>query len=497
MTGDVSAPLLLAQGISKHFGSFVALDGVSVGFRAGEVHAVTGENGAGKSTLMKILAGVRRPTAGRLWFAGSAVTFNNPAEAVSKGIATAFQEMSNLPNLTVAENLFLWKLAQRRGPTRHALREQAAEALARIQVPLAPSMQTASLTLGDQHLLEVAKTILKPARVYIFDEPTAALDGDKTAWLEGRIRALRAAGNAIIYISHRLPEIYSFCDTVTVLKDGSHIATAAVKDLPERELVRLMIGREATALFPARARSCGDGLDITMNDQQAEFHIKAGQITSLFGLEGHGQRETLRQIAGVDRGSRIVITKRATGDRKSAIRPQRGIGYLLKRGIAFLPEDRKAEGLFLSRAVHFNIAIGRLQRLAIWRRAPRFAAIVDEVLSRVRLVAGDLEGAVNALSGGNQQKVLLGRLLATGAASLLVEQPTRGVDVGSKAEIYELLRGFTSAGGAILMVSSDLQEVAGLSDRVLVFRDGRIVRDIPGAEVSEQAIMGAALGTFA
>jgi ribose transport system ATP-binding protein len=496
-TGDASAPLLFADCISKHFGTFVALDSVTVGFRAGEVHAVTGENGAGKSTLMKILAGVWRPTAGRLSFAGNMVTLRDPADAVSKGIATAFQEMSNLPNLTVAENLFLWKLAQGNGPTRHALIEQAVEALARIQAPLDPRKPTASLTLGEQHLLEVAKTILKPARVYIFDEPTAALDSDKTAWLEARIRALRDAGNAIIYISHRLPEIFSFCDKVTVLKDGGHVATAAVKDLPERELVRLMIGREATALFPARSGRCSDGLEITMDDQQTAFHIRAGQITSLFGLEGQGHRETLRKIAGVDSEGRTAITRRGLEGRRSEIRPHRGIGYLLKQGIAFLPEDRKAEGLFLSRAIHFNIAIGRLQRLALWRRVPRFTAIVDEVLSRVRLVAGNPSGEVRALSGGNQQKVLLGRLLATGAASLLIEQPTRGVDVGSKAEIYELLRAFTAAGGAILMVSSDLQEVAGLSDRILVFRDGRIVRDVTGEDISEQTIMDAALETSA
>ena len=492
---------IVIRGISKSFGPTAALRDVGLTGRAGSIHAITGENGAGKSTLMKLLAGVYRPDSGELLVDGQPVRFHSPGAARKAGISTVFQELTVLANLTVAENLMLGREPVRFGLLDHArASREASDVLRRIGIDLDPKRLCGSLTVGEQQLVEIAKGVSTDARVFIFDEPTAALNRAEVDKLEALLMTLRQQGRLVFYISHRLDEIFRLCDTVTVLKDGQLVSTGPTGELTPERLVTLMVGRPLQALFPPR--NAGDAgalaLDVRSLKTQAggpvaSFQLRYGEIVGVGGLEGQGQREIVRALAGVMRPVQADVWRTREGGPARRFEPDVGVVRAVEQGIGLVPEDRKLEGLYLELPIIDNIWLGGLRGMGLMRKAPRDRSSVTRIAERMQLRARDLAQEVGALSGGNQQKVMLGRWLAAGVDTLLVEQPTRGVDVGAKAEIYTLLREFIEHGGAVLVVSSDLLELIGLCDRILVVRGGEIVGNVQAATATEESLLALAL----
>jgi ribose transport system ATP-binding protein len=491
---------VVLHNVSKSFGPTAALRGVTLTGRAGSIHALTGENGAGKSTLMKLLAGVHEPDDGEIHLRGKAVRLSTPAQARQAGVSTVFQELTVLPNLTVAENLNLGREPGRLGTLdRAAARRRAGEVLARTGVALDPDRLCGDLTVGEQQLLEIAKGLAAEADVFIFDEPTAPLNRAEVDQLEQLLVRLKTEGKLVFYISHRLEEIFRFCDTVTVLKDGRLVGTERIGALTPDRLVTLMVGRELQALFPERPGAAPGEVRLEVRELVAttgsppvSITLRRGEIVGIAGLEGQGQRELVRALAGA--GQPAGGTVRVTGDDGvvSPMDTRHGTVGAVRQGVALIPEDRKAEGLCLDLPIQDNIWLGPLRGLALWRRARRDPVVIRQLGERMKLRSRPVD-AVGSLSGGNQQKVMFGRWLAAGVRVLLVEQPTRGVDVGAKAEIYTLLRQFTEDGGVVLAVSGDLPELIGLCDRILVLRGGAIVADVPGAGATEEGLLALAL----
>ena len=489
------------RGMCKTFGAVRALHEVSLTGRAGSIHAITGENGAGKSTLMKLLAGVYLPDAGELLINGRAVHLHSPAAARRAGVSTVFQELTVLPNLTVAENLLLGREPTRFGWLSRAEMEREARAvLARIGIDLDPARACGALSLAEQQLVEIAKGLSAEASVFIFDEPTAPLNRAEVDKLEDLILELKALDKLIFYISHRLDEIFRMCDTVTVLKDGEWVATEAVSALTPDKLITLMVGRPLQALFPPRSHAApgAAALDVrslrpVAGGATASFVLRRGEIVGLGGLEGQGQREIVRALAGVLRPAACDIRRSTRGGESSRFDPRDGAVRVVLQGIGLIPEDRKLEGLYLELPIADNLGLGLLRGLGLMRLAKRDRAALERIAAQLQLRARDLAQDAGELSGGNQQKVMVGRWLAAGVDTLLVEQPTRGVDVGAKAEIYGLLRTFVEQGGAVLALSSDLLELIGLCDRVLMVRDGRIVGDAPAATATEAGLLALVL----
>jgi len=500
VSSNTPAPVILAKSVSRSFGPVIALSDVTIAGHAGSVHAITGENGAGKSTLMKILAGVVSPSQGHVERDGTVMRFRSPQDARRAGISTVFQEFTLLPNLTVSENLALGR-EPGWGPfvSAAAMRGDAAKVLQKIGFERNADTLAGALSVGEQQMVEIAKGLMADASVFIFDEPTAALNKSEVQKLESIILTLREARKTIFYISHRLDEIFRVCDTVSVMKDGKLVTTRAADTLDEQTLVNLMVGREVGFLYPQRATSQGNmrltcsELVVTDDWKPVDLSLHQGEIIGLAGLEGQGQRELVRALAGVSAPISAKIFKSDVTGRDIPYRPQLGVVACQKAGVGFVPGDRKGEGLYLDLSVSDNISIGTLKSRMLFGRAT-----VDKV--RVRRIATDLgvkthglDQKVGTLSGGNQQKVLLARLLAAGVDTLLIEEPTRGVDVGARAEIYSLLRRFTADGGAILLTSSDLPELLGLCDRILVVRGRDIVGEVKGEEATEETVMTLAL----
>lgn len=498
---DARPDLIVVQGVSKRFGSTAALQDVSLRGRAGSIHAITGENGAGKSTLMKLLAGVHQPDAGEIRMAGQRLQLRSPAAARAAGISTVFQELTVLPNLTVAENLVLGREPRRAGLLDHAaIHAEAQAVLSRIGITLDPQRSGASLTVGEQQLVEIAKGVSTDAQVFIFDEPTAPLNRAEVDKLEQLLHALKAQDKLVFYISHRLDEIFRLCDTVSVLKDGRWVATEPIGALTSERLITLMVGRELQALFPPRASTPPGvaALDVRSltplaGGASARLQLRRGEIVGLGGLEGQGQREIVRALAGALPPAACDVQRLGRDGQPQAYDPRQGVAHVVALGIGLVPEDRKLEGLYLDLPIADNIWLGLLRGLGLVRRAPRQRAVVTDLAKQLQLRAGSLTQDVGDLSGGNQQKVMIGRWLAAGVDTLLVEQPTRGVDVGAKAEIYGLLRAFVAEGGAVLALSSDLPELIGLCDRILVVRGGRVVGDVPAAEATEEGLLALGL----
>ena len=493
--------LIVLQGLSKRFGHTAALQEVSLAGRAGSIHAITGENGAGKSTLMKLLAGVHQPDSGQILMAGQVLRLRSPAAARAAGISTVFQELTVLPNLTVAENLLLGREPTRAGLLdRAAMRAEAQAVLARIGIGLDPQRPGASLTVGEQQLVEIAKGVSTDAQVFIFDEPTAPLNRAEVDKLEQLLHALKAQGKLVFYISHRLDEIFRLCDTVTVLKDGRWVATEPIGALTHDSLIALMVGRPLQALFPPRGDStpAAAALDVRSltplaGGASTQWVLRRGEIVGLGGLEGQGQREIMRALAGVLRPAACNILRHGRDGRPQPYDPRAGVAQAVRQGIGLVPEDRKLEGLYLDLPITDNIWLGLLRGLGLLRHAPRERSVVAAMAAQLQLRASGLTQLVSDLSGGNQQKVMIGRWLAAGVDTLLVEQPTRGVDVGAKAEIYSLLRAFVAQGGAVLALSSDLPELIGLCDRILIVRAGRVVGDVPAEGATEEGLLALAL----
>jgi ribose transport system ATP-binding protein len=492
--------IVVARNISKTFGSTKALDNVSIVGFAGTVHAITGENGAGKSTLMKILSGVEKPDGGQISLYGKPVRFANAQDALNRGVSAVFQEFTLLPNLTIAENMYLGHETVRRGLlSRREMVRQAESTLERMGVKVNPGWLAGRLSVSEQQLVQIARGISADASVFFFDEPTAALNKTEVDKLEIVIHELRAAGKTIFYISHRLEEIFRFCDSITILKDGKHVATVPRSSIDEDKLVTLMVGRPVQDLFPPRGKRMESvALDVHSlvplhNSPEIQLRLYRGEILGLYGLEGQGQREILRSMIGVIKPAKSDITKMSKKGGARRFTPENGVVSCLKRDIGFIPEDRKIEGLYLDLSIYENVALGTLKGLPLIRPAPRAYKLVKDIMDRMKLQAQNLRQAVGSLSGGNQQKVMLGRWFAAGVDTLIVEQPTRGVDIGAKAEIYRQLREFATLGGAVLIVSNELTEIIGLCDRIIVVRQGRFVSELAGREATEEGIMGYAL----
>src|SRR5262245_15832474 len=493
-----AAPAALRmKGIRKSFPGVVALDGVSLEVQQGEVHVLLGENGAGKSTLMKVLSGAIRADAGEIELLGQPVHIQGPAHAQALGIQIIYQEFNLVPQLSAAENIFLG-----REPTlglgildRHRLQREAGGRLEELGVRIDPARPVAELGVAQQQMVEVAKALHGQARVLIMDEPTSALTASEIDVLFAAIQGLTARGVAVIYISHRLEEVERIGSRVSVLRDGRHVATHAVGEVSLAELIRLMANRELKEHFPKRRVARGEellrveGLRGGMLKDVA-LSVHRGEVVGLAGLLGAGRTEVARAITGADRTPADRLTIRG-----NAVRP-RAPRDAIRRGVGFLPEDRKTQGLVLERSVKENVALPsteRLSRLGVVD-GPAERALAAQQVDDLRIKTPGLDQRVGLLSGGNQQKVVLGKWLAADVDLLVMDEPTRGIDVAAKIEIYELMNRLTARGAGILMISSELPEVLGMSDRILVMREGRIVAEMDAAGATQETVLRAALG---
>lgn len=494
------AALVEMVGISKRFASIRALEDVSLRLLPGSVHALMGENGAGKSTLMKILAGVLRPSEGTIRLRGQEMRIESPKHAQDLGVSTVFQELNLLPNLSIAENMFLGREPLSLGRTidGRAMRRRTSAALAELGLTIDPDTLVSELSIAQRQFVEIAHGIKADADVFILDEPTAALNAADVEVLNAQIRRLKAAGKAVVYISHRMDEIFNVCDTVTVLKDGRHVATRPLSEMTPSLLIASMVGRDTHDMFPERGRSPGEqvlairDLKLTADSAPISLELYKGEIVALAGLEGQGQQALVRSIIGDAQPVAGELTVRGQTFRLP-LSKTKGLRRMQSLRIGFVPEDRKDEGLFMELAVGNNIAIGLHSRRSEISWGQSYRQKIKDTVESLRVKTASLRTPVGSLSGGNQQKVLLGRYLASGVDILLIEEPTRGVDVGAKAEIYSLVRDFTNRGGAVLVLSRETIELIGLCDRILVVHDNTVVAEMPAAEATEHKILDVAL----
>ncbi|MFJ2883089.1 sugar ABC transporter ATP-binding protein [Streptomyces sp. NPDC086796] len=493
-----AAPVLALRNVSKSFGAVRALHDVSLTLRPGEVHALAGENGAGKSTLIKTLAGVHRPDGGQLLLDGTPVAFHGPADARDAGIAVIYQEPALFPDLSIAENIFMGRQPRRRlGRINHrAVRGATGALMRRLGVGLDPERPARGLSIADQQIVEIAKALSFDARVLIMDEPTAALTGAETARLFSVVRTLRDEGAAVLFISHRLDEIFELCGRVTTLRDGRLIASEPLAGLTADALVRRMVGRDLDDLYPKQDATVGEvALSVRRLTREGafrdvSFEVRRGEIVALAGLVGAGRTEVAQAVFGVDRADAGEVRVDGT-----VLRPGSPTAAMAA-GLALVPEDRRQRGLVMEMSIERNIGLtglGELRRHGLVRRALERDRAADWAL-RLRLTYHRLADSVGVLSGGNQQKVVLAKWLATGPSVLVVDEPTRGIDVGTKAEVHRLLSASAADGLAVLMISSDLPEVIGMADRVLVMREGRLVAELPRGSATEETVLAPAAG---
>jgi rhamnose transport system ATP-binding protein len=491
-------PLLVLEHATKSFGAVRALEDGHIELLGGEIHGLVGENGAGKSTLVKILAGVHRPDSGRLLLDGNEVIFDNAKQSHAAGIAIIFQEPILFPDLSVAENIFIGAQPLKRGRRIDArrMRREAAALFGRLGVRLDPDRPALGLSIADQQLVEIAKALTSEARVIVMDEPTAALTITEVERLFGVAETLRAHGAAILFVSHRLEEIRALCQRVTVMRDGRHVLTQTIAELPTQAIIRAMVGRDMEALFPKETAERGrvvlkvDRLTREGVFTDVSFEVRQGEILALAGLVGAGRSEIARAIFGIDRWDAGSVE--IDGRRLRPGSPTRA----MDAGVGLVPEDRRQQGLVMDLSIQRNVALaspGRVRRLGLIPPGAerRFAS---DWAMRLKLKYGRLTNPVWTLSGGNQQKVVLAKWLARRPAVLIVDEPTRGIDVATKAEVHRLLSDLAGQGVAVLMISSELPEVLGMADRIIVLFEGRISGEFTRAEADEDAIMRAATG---
>ncbi|MGH2941776.1 MAG: sugar ABC transporter ATP-binding protein [Solirubrobacteraceae bacterium] len=487
-------PVVSLRGATKTYGPNKALTEVDFDLRAGEVMCLAGENGAGKSTLIKILTGAIVRDSGAYTIDGAEIGSPSPSEAREHGIGVVYQELSLLPDLSVAENLMMSRLPAVRGITRPAeLRRQAREMLERVELgDLDPGTQVADLPLAQQQLVEIAKVLGESPRVIIFDEPTTALSDAETQRLLGKITQLRDEGHAIMYVSHHLEEMFAIGDRVTILRDGCFVTAKPMDEFDHDSLIASMVGRKIESLYPSSDRTVADrvrlkvtGLKPAGVKRPIDFEVRSGEILGVAGLLGSGRSELLRAIFGADgcdAGSIEVDGKPVRcGDPRRAV----------QAGLGLLTEDRKRLGLLLELTIRENASIADLDEISHFTLVDRKEerGIVDKHLGGLRLRAASWEQPVSSLSGGNQQKVLLARWLATKAKVLLFDEPTKGVDVGAKAEIYKVIGDLAAEGLGVVVVSSYLPEVLGLADRVLVMRAGSVAGELPAEGATEEDVL--------
>jgi galactofuranose transport system ATP-binding protein len=504
VTSAPADPVLSVREVDKSFAGVHALQRVDFTAHGGRVHALCGENGAGKSTLIKVFTGVHQPDAGEVRLGGEPVTFHAPIDAQRAGISTIYQEVNLVPLMTVAQNLFLGREPRRFGLVdRRSMNREAAGLLAAHGIEIEPDRQLRTLGLGLQQMVAVVRAVSVDARVVVMDEPTSSLEPREVDQLLSLVDSLRARGIAVIYVSHKMDEIFRICDDVTVLRDGSVVHTGTVSDLTRAELVAYMLGRNADELERLRGEAAHQatadadpvlrvhGLTRTALLDDVSFDVLPGEVLGLGGLLGSGRTETLKAIAGamhLDAGEVEVGAKRVKSGSTSAA---------VRAGIAMLPEDRKAEGIVPDLSVRDNIALAALPRLS---RAglvseDRIDKLVDTFMKRLRIKASSPQQKVRDLSGGNQQKVVLARWLCTEPKVLLLDEPTRGIDVGAKAEVQALISELAHQGLAIVLVSSEMEEIVGGATRIVVLQNGAPVAELHGDEVTEAHLMSALSGT--
>jgi rhamnose transport system ATP-binding protein len=496
MSEPSAVPLVELRGMSKSYGGVQALADVSFAIERGTVHALVGENGAGKSTLVKILTGVVQPDEGEVLVDGEPERIGDPQAAQRLGIVAMYQEPTVFPDLTVAENVFAGRQPRRAGGfvDWQAMKAKASEVLHELGVEFGPDTPVRGLGVADRQLLEIAKALSSSARLLIMDEPTAALSPNEVENLFATVRRLRDRGVAVVFISHRLEEVSALADVATVLRDGRHVATRPARELPHGALVRLMVGRSLDALFPKEEAEVGDvvlsaeGLAREGVFSNVSFELRRGEIVGLAGFVGSGRTEVARAIFGIDRLDRGQL--RIDGRR---FRP-RSPRAALRRGLAYLPEDRLQQGLVQTMSIAKNASLAVLPQLTPGGvlRPRRERALANRFLDELRIKATSVLQGVRSLSGGNQQKVVLSKWLAAEPRILILDEPTHGVDVGTKADVHRTISHLAASGLTILLISSELLEILGMSDRVLVMREGRLVAELTRDEATEERIIQAA-----
>jgi rhamnose transport system ATP-binding protein len=495
-----SEPILRVAHISKAFGGVRALVDASLDLYPGEIHALLGENGAGKSTLLKALAGVHQIDSGEITLNGKEFIQGSTRMAIEQGVAVIYQEPNLFPDLTLAENVFIG-----RQPTKgkfvdwEKMQSESKKLFDGLGIPLNPLAKARGLSIADQQIVEIAKALSTNAQVIVMDEPTAALSAKEVERLFEVARRLKAQNQAVVFVSHRLDEVFELCQRMTVMRDGSTVGTKMVSDSSEAEVIQMMVGREVSELFPKIDVETG-GSVLTVNNLGASgnfegisFEVKAGEILGIAGLVGSGRSEIMRAIFGVDgydHGTIQLLGKFV---------PKKNPAKSMAMGMALVPEDRRQQGLFMPTSIARNASITLLKRLSkglvLSRKKEEQTAITwGEVL---QLKFARIADSVDKLSGGNQQKVVLAKWLATNPTLLIVDEPTRGIDVGTKSEVHRLLSQKAKDGMAILMVSSELPEILGMSDRVIVMRQGRMVAHFERSDATPSAVIAAATGSGA
>jgi ABC-type sugar transport system ATPase subunit len=501
-----SAPVVEAVSVSKRFGAVQALTDVSLAFQPGEIHGLVGENGAGKSTLTKIVGGAQPPDSGEIRVNGEAASFSAPADALRAGIVVIYQELSLIPELSVAANVFLGhEPRKRRMLDERGMRRRTNELLERLGARFGAGRLAGELSVADQQVAEIARALNHRSQVIIMDEPTAALPAEAHEHLFDVVRALREDGTAVVYISHELSDVFALCDRVTVMKDGRTVATTAIADTTRDQVIRAMVGRPLGEMFPPRpARKASsaapalelEGLTLPQHFADVSLRIERGEVLGLAGLVGSGRSSLARSIFGSPPGVGGPRAVRGTVKVHGEPVRIRGVRDAIRAGIGYVPEERKTDGLALELSVADNVALPQLHDLAHRGIAARGAEAraAQEQVRALGISTPSIHAPSGALSGGNQQKIVLGKWLSRGCDVLLLDEPTRGIDVGAKVEVYRLLRELTDEGLAVLLISSDMPEVLGLSDRVAVMRRGRLVGTFEDANVSEEKVIRLALG---
>lgn len=493
-----TAPLLVMKGITKSFPGVKALQNVDFSLEAGEIHFLLGENGAGKSTLMKVLSGVYQQDQGEIWINGSAVDLGSPRKAGLHGVGIIHQEMNLVPELTVWENIYLGKeITDYFGFLKASvMKEQTAELLARLGSGISPEATVSGLSIGEQQMVEIAKALSYETKILIMDEPTAALTERETQSLFEIIRQLAAGGVGIIYISHRMEELFLLSQRVTVLRDGTYVGTVETQTTSFEQLIKMMVGRDMTARFPKEAAVLGrevlrvEGLSRQNELEDISFSVRAGEILGIAGLMGAGRTEVARAIFGadpIDKGDIFV-----NGEKCMIQSPEDAI----RAGIGFITEDRKHQGLVLGMSVGENMSLASLASFSEkgFIQADSEEKMIVDHIEKLHIRTPGVSQLVKNLSGGNQQKVVIAKWLATFPKVLIMDEPTRGVDVGAKAEIYNIMNMLTAAGVGIVMISSELPEVLGMSDSVLIMNRGRITGKMTIEEATQENVMAYAAG---
>jgi rhamnose transport system ATP-binding protein len=496
----VAEPALRVEGLTKTFPGTQALADLSFDVLRGEIHAVVGENGAGKTTLLMILSGVHAPDAGRVLVGDQEVDFSRPSDAIAAGIGTVFQELSLVEGLSVAENVFA-----DRAPTRglgvidrRRMRRETSALLALLGSGIRPERRVGSLGVGDRQVVEIAKALSLHARVLLLDEPTSALSAEEATALFALLRRLKEQGIAVVFVSHRLAEVFEVADRITVLRDGRKVADYDRGEAGETQVINSMVGRTLSTLYPERAQSVGPPLVELHRGRRGEvgpidLELRAGEILAIAGLRGSGRSRVARLLAGaepLDEGELWIEGRPARF---------RHPWQALRRGVVFVPADRKGEGLFARMSLSGNVvaaALGSVSRHGLVSRS-RERSIAERLRRQYDIRARSLDQPVERLSGGNQQKAMLARWIATHPRVLVVDEPTQGIDVGAKAEIHARLRSLADGGLAVAMVTSDLPEALGMADRIAVMSQGRLQDVLDGAHATEQQVMELAAGAAA